>query len=332
VNKARLSWLEILGLLIGILCLLIVVLGMVTYFLFPISLFPNIVFHYLVLVCIIGIVVLQIALAGPNLRKYWLEVDLIALVLFGLAVYTSSPFPVPAFAFPTFSSTPVSLSNPCIATPTPATPPNPTASVHGCFLLPADKIQTDLKNFQPYTSEGVSLLIVVPNNAVHSYNVVIADTRGIGSDTSDPPYTNDLVKVIVQLNDTEENRATDFANDLVSAKAIFILPHVVPTPTPTATPTPTVAPLSPIFVLPFDKLQLSKSCPTVPISEVILVTSNHNAYSYQATVNITPANICLSNQRSANNTSVTVTLTKVTAEVAATFAGQLSNAVAIYLV
>lgn len=289
-----------------------------------------------VLASILGIVGLQVLLASPYLRRFWLELDLIALILFGVAVYAASPFPppYPASLFPppypsispnlcmapTLTPTTKSTSKP---TPTPTSTTAPTPTINGCFLLPADKIQTNLKNFQPQINHDISLLIVV-NNEVHTYNVTIADTAGIGNDTPNPPYSNDLLKIVVQLKD--ESSITDFAKDLVNAKAIFLLPTILPTPTSTAQL------VSPKFVLPLNKLQLN--CPaTGTISEVILVTSDHKAYSYQASVSLKPIqSICPIPPKLSNNISVTITLPHVTTEVAATFAGQLSNATTIYLV
>lgn len=54
--------------------------------------------------------------------------------------------------------------------------------------------------------------------------------------------------------------------------------------------------------------------------------------SYPVSLAVAPTGTCLSNQRTANNTSVTVTVNNVTANVASTFTGQLSSAIAIYLI
>jgi hypothetical protein len=308
--------------LTGGLCTLIGIVGIGAYILSkPVFLNP-------VLASILGIVGLQVLLASPYLQRFWLELDLIALILFGVAVYAASPFPppYPASLFP--APYPSKSPNLCMA-PTPTPTPTPIPTINGCFLLPADKIQTNLKNFQPQINDDISLLIVV-NNEVHTYDVTIADTAGIGNDTPNPPYSNDLLKIVVQLNDKDESRVTDFAKDLVNAKAIFLLPTILLTPTPTAKL------FSPTFVLPFNKLQLN--CPAKGrISEVILVTSDHKAYSYQASVQASVGvkpiqSICPTPPKLSNNISVTITLPGVTAEVAATFAGQLSNATTIYLV
>ena len=304
-KEAFLQWLSsvlilVIGTGLSLFCLFFV--SSIYPFAFAVNFHPG----QLTLAFIIVIIALQFALLSPRLRPYWLEVNLVALILFGSAV---------------FFATPVTTSLlPGVHAPLPC---NTSTSTSGSFLLPAKQIKTDLKAFQSKDSwNNLSLLLVV-SDGVHPYNATICSTAGVGNDTPNPPYTNDLVKVVVKL--TVESQATDFAKDLESTSAIYILPHqITPIPAPTT--------ISPTFALPFNKLQLSNACLKAGKNfEVIVVTSDHKAYSYPVTLNVTP-DTCLSNQSDGKTTSVTVTLNNVTNDVATAFSGQLSNPTAIYLI
>jgi len=287
-------------------------------------------FHYgqLTLAFIIFIVALQVALLIPRLRPHWLEVELAVLILFGFAVFFATPVTTPLL--PNTSAAPF----PCSITPTPTTKSSATASPTptpvGAFLLPADKIKTDLKAFQSHDSwNNISLLLVV-DKSINTYNATICNTSGIGNDTPNPPYSNDLVKVIVHLqNDSDTSTLITFAKDLASTSAIYILPHSIVTPTPT-----TLVSLQ--FSPSFSKLRLSHSCLNTGSNvEIVLITADNQTYSSPASLSFSipnmPNNTCLSNQ-SPGTTLVTVTLNNVTQDAAATFDTELTNATAIYLI
>lgn len=268
---------------------------------------PVFVSHNALFFVIIGFILLYLLLTGRFLQRFRLEFIMVALILIGWMIYTITPL--------------TASQNQVLNASLPHTSPRS----YGSFLLPVDKIKTDLKGYQ--ISEKISLWFIVNNN-VHIYNMTIDDMTGIGDQTPNPPYNSSFVKVVVKLS---ENKVTNFVEDLVTTNAIFILPFNTPDNTPT--PVPTVVTLSPTFALPFNKLQLSNLCLNAGTNfEVMLVNANHQAYSYPVSLAVAPTATCLSNQRTANNTSVTVTLNDVTADVASTFTAQLSSATAIYLI
>ncbi len=214
----------------------------------------------------------------------------------------------------------------------PATPYSSTATANATFMIPADKIQSDLTVLQP-NSNILIVLVSSDHKAANKYNAILVDAEGVGNVPLPTPYhKNNVAQVRITLSRSAYDIG-NFTSQLTDASAIFLLPS---TATPTVTPTPTPITKDPSFVLPASKIlsNLSKIHPGDSV-RVILV-ENQQLHLYDATVNQVlgvngvPIAAPYENEKVA---LVSITLTKQTTnEDIKAFISQLSDASGIYLV
>lgn len=133
-------------------------------------------------------------LLNPRLRRAWLEIGFIALLVFTVVIITTAP---PSLPMPTDLS----------------------LSTNTIFNLPVSKLQSDLNGLQP----GSQVLIILAGNQEkqQSYTATLVDVMGEGSEALTPPYENkDAVTIHISLAATT---AVEFADQLANASTIFLL-------------------------------------------------------------------------------------------------------------
>ncbi len=133
-------------------------------------------------------------LLNPRLRRAWLEIGFLALLVFTVVIITTTPPSLPM-------------------------PPNLSLSTNTTFNLPVSKLQSDLNGLQP----GSQVLIVLAGNQEkqQSYTATLVDVMGEGSDALAPPYKNkDAVTIHISL---AASNAVEFADQLANASTIFLL-------------------------------------------------------------------------------------------------------------
>lgn len=166
----------------GILIIINGLFGLLTISLRPLGL----------VVCILA---LQALFINTHVRRFWLEIEFISFCLLVGAIW--------------LSPSSLQLSQPS------------SDKNNAIFLLPSDKIQSDLVSLHP----GNAILLLVTNNNVQRYQVNLSSIQGVSSDDPNPPYNKDVVKVRISLlRGTNDNVIMDFAKQLTGVIAIYILP------------------------------------------------------------------------------------------------------------
>ncbi|MHB8595905.1 MAG: hypothetical protein ACYDER_03745 [Ktedonobacteraceae bacterium] len=180
------------------------------------------------------IVALCLMLLFSQARRGWVETGIIVFILTGVL----------AFFQPTISQGAFSLYP---ATPTPPPIATQYIATDETFVLPVNKIESDLRIFK--LNDPVVIVLIVGGQTYH-YNAKISSTiDGSNGSPITSSYANDKFAFIgVKLDSTTLSTVDVFLSQLACATTIYILPtQATPTSMPTSkstTPTPTLMPTS----------------------------------------------------------------------------------------
>jgi hypothetical protein len=248
----------------------------------------------------------------------WLELGIILLLLLAVLTIIISP-----------SSG--SSSSP------PAATYSTTATANATFILPADKVQSDLSDLQP--NSNIVVILVSGDHKANKYNATLLDVDGVGNEPLPLPYPKkNAATVRISLSRSAYDIA-DFANQLTGVSTIFLLPSTPPnsnpSPTPSAPPYSTTATANAIFILPAAKIQsdLSGLQPNSNIL-IVLVSNDHKAANnYDAIlldVEGTGNDLLPTPYQKINAATVRISLSRSAYDIG-DFASQLTDASAIFL-